>query len=152
MTYYYSEVVSHLRPEVIWFNTNSSSSLNHRNDDIYKGLGYGICIQRALFMQLFAAQPLISALKCWKHSQDCGQVSHKRRQIGDNDVSLSFILSHLCKHITQRTNKHCLWLHSKNHKGIQTTSSKVFIASRILVMNKEHFSELNMLQASFQQR
>lgn len=50
MTNYHSQVVNHPHPEVVCCDTNSSSKLSHREDDICKGLGYVLSMQGAVFI------------------------------------------------------------------------------------------------------
>lgn len=55
MTNYQSQLVNHPHPGVVCCDTNSSSKLSHRKDDISKGLGYVLRMQKAVFVPQPAA-------------------------------------------------------------------------------------------------
>lgn len=50
MTNYHSQLVNHPHPGDVCCDTNSSSKLSHREDDICKGLGYVLRMQGAVFI------------------------------------------------------------------------------------------------------
>lgn len=60
MTNYRSQLVNHTHPGVVCCDTNSSSKLSHREDDICKGLGYILCMHGSVFVQ----QPATPAALC----------------------------------------------------------------------------------------
>lgn len=69
MTNYHSQLVNHPHPGVVCCDTNSSSKLSHREDDICKGLGYILSMQGAFFCIPQPATPtLLCVLKMVEYS------------------------------------------------------------------------------------
>ncbi len=68
MTNYHSQLVNHPHPGVVCCDTNSSSKLSHREDDICRGLGYVLSMQGAVFIQQPATPALLCVLKMVEYS------------------------------------------------------------------------------------
>lgn len=77
-----AERVNHPHPCAVCCDTNSSGKLRQREDDTYKGSGYALSIQGAILLG--------AEWKCWDNL-----TQKQGKQIGDNDVSLWFIHSHI---------------------------------------------------------
>lgn len=155
MTNYHSQLVNHPQPGVVCCDINSSIKQSGKMTFTKVWVTSSGC--KRLFFFKFQ-QPVSPALLEEDYPlQDWGQVWYKRKQIGNNCFSLSFIHSSiLFRHIWLHASKHCRWLHSQLQILHSTFFSlRVFVQAKCVLQDsfwhitenrRDHFAVKNVVK------